>query len=633
MTRRLLNLSLLGVCLLTLTTPVWTAETIPDNSGDEANVVVTATRTSTPIDQVASSVTVITTAQIAATHAPYLVDVLREVPGLMLTQTSGPGHEVDAYLRGGGIRDTLVLLDGIPLNNPITGSSYDLANLTTDNIARIEILRGSQSTLYGSNAVAGVINIITKHGSGKPTTEVTLSGGRYDTGECKISSSGGGNGWNYAFAGSRFATDGFPSAAGGGTPAGSTNNTVSTRVERKFSEAFSLDILGRYVKAKSELAGWENNTAVDDPGSVYNSEQTSLRLEGHWRPGAGKWENIFGISSNQANMSYVPGIQPDDVGGALNGNTLKFDWQSNYSANKHHLLTLGAETARETGKLNELFYGSPYIIPEHTKAMSGYYAQDQITLQSNWFATVGLRLDDYATFGSQTTYRVASTYRLFDNGPRLKATYGTGFNAPSLDQLYDPYYGNTNLQPEKSSSWDAGAEQEFFHGKTAISATYFHNDYENLIQYMVTNYQNVAKATAHGIELVTSFRPSRELHFDLNYTYLSTKGQDGIALPRRPSQQYGATVTFQCTPKLTVNLQGTLVGKRLDEEWNLSATPPTPPVTLPSYTLINLSATYNVTSSINAFARLDNAFNAHYQEVATYATPGRVLSGGMSYKF
>ena len=633
MKHRFSIIPLFGVCLLAFAAPLWAAQSTPDNPDADVTVVVTANKNATPIDQVASSVTVITADQIAATHQPYLVDVLGEIPGLVVTKTGGPGHQVDAYIRGGEDKDTLVLLDGVPLNDPITGGSYDLGNLTTGNIARIEILRGPQSTLYGSNAMAGVINIITKRGSGKPITDVELSGGRYDTAEGRISSSGSANGWNYSLSGSRYTTDGFPSAVGGNHNDAYANNTLSTRFGKQFNKAFSLDFIGRYVKGKTELPTWDfmADTAIDDPGAMLNSEQTSLRLEGRWRPGTGKWENLFGISSNQSNMVYIPGAVAGDADGSMVGKSFKVDWQTNYTADKHHLLTFGVQTEQDSGKIAEVFGTGPAsftdIIPTHHERMNGYFAQDQITLLQNWFATVGCRLDDFATFGTAVTYRLASSYHLSDNGPRVKATFGTGFNAPSLDELYDPSYGNPTLQPEKSTSWDLGAEQELSHGKTALSATYFHNDYDNLIRFATTNYQNVANATARGVELLTSFRPSKVLHFDFNYTYTYTVGFNGEPLARRPRQQYGATATYQCTPKLKLNVQGSVVGKRFDKEFD-----PTP-VTLPSYAVFNVAASYAVTTKLGVFLRLDNVFNAHYQQIADYATAGQSLNGGLKYKF
>ena len=308
MKHTLLYLLLCGLCLLSLAIPVWAADAASTATEEEVPITVTATRTEKPIDQVASSVTVITEAQIQATNEPFVVDVLRDtVPGLMVTQSGGPGGYAQLYLRGGDPSQTLVMIDGVPLNEPDAyNGSYDLSTLTTDNIARIEVLRGPQSTLYGSKAMAGVINIITKRGNGKPKTSLTLSGGSFTTGEGSLTSSGSGQKWNYSFSGSRYSTAGFPSAPGGVIPNGYYDTTLSTRVGEMVNKDFSFNLIGRYTNARAQQNNENLMTGalVDDGEQGYNTEQTTMRAEGHWRPGQGKWENIFAIESDEQSHFY-----------------------------------------------------------------------------------------------------------------------------------------------------------------------------------------------------------------------------------------------------------------------------------------------------------------------------------------
>lgn len=629
-------LPLLGLCLMSLTA-AWTAPAAvcPD---EEVEVVVTATRTETPVEEVASSITVITEEQIEATQEPLVVDVLREVPGLYVSQTGGPGRTVDVYLRGAGPGQTLVMLDGVELNDPISSSrAYDLANMTVDNIARIEVLRGPQSTLYGSDAVAGVINIITKRGTGDPQTSVTLDGGSFNTGQGRLTSSGAVNDWNYSFSGSRYVTDGFSAASewrGNPEDDGYTNTTLSTRIGRRVNDNLSIDLIGRYIDGAVDVDGWSMATgsAADDLLNITDTEQWIWRGEGRWCPGGGCWEHIIGISSNRLARDYTnedgPGEEDTADQSSYTGSSMKYDWQANYAASASHCVTVGIEHEEDHGE----FTSAWSALDEQEVRTTGYYAQDQITLQPNWFATLGLRLDDHETFGAETTYRVTSSYHLSPS-TRLNATYGTGFKAPTLYQLYDPYNGNIDLLPEESTSLDAGIEQEFLDGCAALSVTYFENDFDNLIQWlwdtetMSGRYQNASTAESSGVEVVAAYRPSAYWQFDVNYTNTKTAGPNGQPLARRPRHQYGAVITYHASPRFRVNLNGVWVGERLDKVWE-----PTP-VTLPSYTLVNLAGTYQVNTTTSAYFRIDNLFGEDYEEVYGYGTSGRALNFGMTYTF
>ena len=252
-------------------------------------------------------------------------------------------------------------------------------------------------------------------------------------------------------------------------------------------------------------------------------------------------------------------------------------------------------------------------------------------MQRNWLTTAGVRLDDNSTFGSQLTYRVTTTYQYADNYPRLKATYGTGFRAPLLYELYDPNTGNPNLKPERSSSWDAGFEKDFLHGRAAFSATYFSTDYDNLIEWVLTNpttyagsNENVASASARGVELVASYHPSRKLDMNLNYTNTDALASNGQPLEQQPRNHYGAAINYRWTPKLSLNLNGVMVGQR----WGSFVGPE-----LPDYILVNPERSYTVATAVRAFLRVDNLLNKDYQEFTGYATARRSVNGGVSYTF
>jgi vitamin B12 transporter len=226
---------------------------------------------------------------------------------------------------------------------------------------------------------------------------------------------------------------------------------------------------------------------------------------------------------------------------------------------------------------------------------------------------------------------VASSYLLNPSGTTVKATYGTAFKAPVVYQLYDPVYGNSSLKAETSESWDAGIEQPFRHGRGAVSATYFDSRYTNLIQFVLTNpatyagtFENVARATSHGIELAVSYKPAAKLSTQLNYTGTEARDETGAVLTRQPSDVFSLTADYQATRKLSLNANGTVVGPRTDQA---------APARLRAYTLLNLAGNYRFSTAYSGFLRVDNALNQHYEEAYSYRTPGLGIYGGISRTF
>ena len=244
---------------------------------------------------------------------------------------------------------------------------------------------------------------------------------------------------------------------------------------------------------------------------------------------------------------------------------------------------------------------------------------------------MGLRLDDHEDFGSEITFRITSAYLLEETGTKLKATYGTGFKAPTLYQLYgppDPTYGpvgNPDLDPEKSRGWDAGIEQEFLGDRVIIGATYFANDFEDLIEFpWGMGYVNVSKAEAEGIELSASIRPCEDLLLRGNYTYTHTENKNTEEeLLQRPKDKFGVDVNYRFGRKGNANLEVLYVGKRLDYGQ----------VRLGGYALVNLAASYDINENLKLFGRIDNLFDRKYEEAKGFGTPGFSVFGGLKLIF
>ena len=604
-------------------------------------VVVTATRIEEPIKEVASSVTVITETEIESKKARTVLDVLRDVPGLDVSQSGGPGQLIDIFIRGAKPEHTLIMIDGVEMNDPMSpGRSYDLANLMVDNIERIEIVRGPQSTLYGSDAIGGVINIITKKGEGKPKFFISGEGGTYSTFREAAGLSGGTKWANYSLGISHLDTQGFSAAHekyGNTEKDGHKNTSLSVRVGVTPTENLDVDFIVRYIDAKTDLDA-HGGRGGDDPNYVSESKQLFFRTQVSLLLCDGRWEQKLGFSLSNHDRDYRDDkdVQhPDDSSrGFYDGKMWKVDWQHNLYLHKTNTLTIGVEYEEEKGE-SEYSWESAWgpgkaVFPEKIADIKGAYIQDKLTLYESFFATLGIRVDDHSSFGSEITYRIAPAYLFKKTGTRIKATYGTGFKAPSLYQLYAPAtvwgpIGNENLKPEKSIGWDVGIEQYLFQDRLILGATYFRNDFEDLIDFdWAEGYINIAKARTEGAEIFASIRPIEDLTARAGYTYTDTEDKKtGEKLLRRPMNKGSLNLNYRFLKKGVANLDVIYVGRR--DDW----VPYPERGKVNDYTLVNLAASYDISKNVQVFGRVENLLDREYEEVWGYGTQRFSLFGGI----
>jgi len=613
-------------------------------------VVVTATRVETPIEEIASSMTVISSKEIERKQKATVLEVLRGIPGLDVVQTGGVGRETSIFIRGANSEHTLVMIDGVEVNDPMSPKrSYEFAHLTVDNIERIEILRGPQSTLYGSDAIGGVIHIITKKGEGKPKFFLSAEGGSYTTFRETTGVSGGDKLVNYSLALSRFDTDGISAASkkdGNYEKDGYENTSLSTRLGFTPLENLNIDFILRYVGTESEIDGWDfiRGVPMDDPNYVAKSKHFLFRPQVGLSLFDNCWVQKLGFSISQHNRDYKNKKDPQYPffeKGHYDGQLLKFDWQHNLQLHKTSSLTFGFEYEEEEGKSKYYSDGSLSLFPKKTANIKGYYIQDQIKLWDRLFATLGLRIDDHSRFGTETTYRIAPAYLIKETGTKIKGTFGTGFKAPSLYQLFAPAFyfwevrypvGNKDLNPEKSKGWDFGVEQDLFKDRVTLGATYFRNDFKDLIDYATgIGYINIAKAESEGLELFASVKPIDDLTLRVNYTYTDTEDKiTGEDLLRRPKNKFGIDLNYHFLKKGNANLAVIYVGKRNDTDFTVY---PSRIIKLDRYTLVNLSASYDITKNFQLFGRIENLFDKDYEEAKGYGTPGLSFFGGIKLSF
>ena len=613
-----------------------------------SEVVVTATRTPIPAIEAASSITIIDSAQIASLNKRSVFGLLKDQYGVSFTQQGAPGSLSYVYLRGSDPSQTLVLIDGVAVNmTSDPDNTFDFANLPVDNINRIEILRGPQSTLYGSNALGGVINIITQKGSGAPKFFLSSEGGTYKSFKYNAGIDGSLNIFNYALTYSRFKTDGFPSASskyGNSVNDGTSNYNLSSRLGASFSSNFDLNLFIRFTNAQTELAqhgGFEG----DDPSYIYNTQEQSYRLEGKLSLLGGMWEQIYSASFFRNVRKYgfdSTLFNPASSNSLYDGNSITFNWQNNLKL-PANLISMGLDEVKESAISNYIYNSSVFgnfdsYFPQNSASTFGIYLQDQLNIGKNLFSSFGIRNDIHSRFGSVFTYRIAPAYIFWKTGTKIKATFGTAFKSPSLFYLYDPAYGNINLKPEKSTGWDAGVEQFLFNDKIDAGINYFNNSFTDLFGFD-NNFRaiNIDKAQTKGIELYISAKVIPELNLNFNYTYTDAKDLsplDGIdynkPLLRRPQNKLGLNADYNFRNVWNTNLEIIYVGARYDKDFNQY---PVPRVKLPDYTLFNVSLSYNILAGIQVYGRVDNLFNKYYEDVLGYATPGRSGYLGVKLNF
>jgi len=600
-------------------------------------VVVTATRTATPLSEIASSVTVISAGEIEEKQQATVLDVLRSVPGISIFSNGNQGAATTISLRGTDNKHTLVLIDGIEFRDAATlGGGPQLENLTTDDIERIEIVRGAQSVLYGSDAIGGVINIITRKGGETPHAYVTVEGGSYNTRHGNFGFSTGNDLFKLALSASIFDTDGYSAAneKNGNTEEDGYNNTnLSLKAGLTPGDAFELNLTLRATDAEYDYDdGFDYLTYLTmDSDASQESEDLFGRVEGVFHLLDDRLQLTAGAAVTDTSRT-ISGDYPADY----DGKVTKYDLLGTLRLNSRHTLTAGVETEKEDADI-----ATASSTTRGSSRTSAVFLQDQF-VAGDFITTAGVRHDEHGEFGGHTTWSLAPAYTIQATGTRLKGSIGTGFRAPSINELYGSpalydwgtvvysyLNGNTDLKPEESFSWDIGFEQLLIDGKLIFGLSYFNNDIDNYIKNTLTSierdegvttmtYQtvNIAELKTSGIEADVEWYPSELVTVKLNYTYTDSRKDDDSRKARLPLHHAAISVDLYPTEKLQLNANASYSSERDDGAVA---------ETLDAYTLVNLAAAYQLTDNIKLFGRIDNLFDEDYEEVAGYGTAG--LSG------
>jgi vitamin B12 transporter len=628
----------MAIVMLLLLSALMYAQEEETNKTEKINhykIVVSATLEETTTDKIGNSVTVVTAEEIERMQARTVLDVLSLVPGLQIIQNGGLGGTASVFIRGAKSEHTLLMIDGVEMNDVISpGRSYNFADLTTDNIERIEIIRGPQSILYGSDAIGGVINIITRKADGDFKGYGYVEGGSYGTYRGQASVTGGNDGVNFAAAGSYIKNDGFSAAdeelEGNSEEDGYRNTSFSARLGLKPTDKSGIDFTMRYIDASADIDGG-GGAFNDDPNSTVDTKQLTLRGQGKALVLDNKLELITGLaysSTERITENGVDAVNPFSSSNATyNGDLMKFDGRATFHANENIRMTAGFETEEETGFSEYRSEGAwgPYvdIFDEQavrTNSFFGLLSSSFDTLT----ATAGVRYDDHDLFGDKTTYRLTIAYTIPTSHTIIRGSFGTGFKAPSLYQLYSSY-GSESLEPEESTGWDVGIEQPFANAQIRVGANWFYTDFENMIDFdsLTFTYANIAEAKSQGFEVFAKARVIEGVEVEANYTYTDAEEETTEEkLLRRAKHRANAQLNFIPMEGVNLNINGLYVGTREDQVY-VGWLPER--IELESFFLINVAGSVKVMDQLTVFGRIHNLFDEEYEWVSGYATAG--LSG------
>ncbi len=605
----------------------------PAKDDEPEEVIITATRLKATPSQVGSSVTVITAEDLEEKQQHFLLEALRDVPGVDIRRSGGPGSQVSIFMRGTDSDHTLLMIDGIQLHDVSspTGAAV-LDQLSVGNVERIEVVRGPQSTLYGSDAIGGVINIVTKKGKGPAKFKTSLEGGSFGTTIERFGFSGGGEVFNYSVSASRMDSEGFSTRSNDNEDDSYGSTSLAGRFGFEAGESFGVDIFLRYINADTEI------DAGSDPNvSETNSTQRMLKVEPRLTLVDGLWEQKLAVWTHKIERDNrgTGFVLPSFFAGTISG----VDWQHNLFVHESNTITLGAELEKQEAESRVA--GLPEVDVETSN--QAFYVQDQLQLGELFSGTAGLRLDEHDDFGQAVTYRVAGAFDLKDSGTVLRSSIGTGFKAPSLLELFDSSFGSNNpdLQPEESIGFDLGVEQSFAERKFILGVTYFRIEVDNMIVAVFDgmNFRNinVEEVVTKGYESFLTFEPDKSLRARLRFTLTETEAKkaasfgitEGSQLLRRPRKKASLDVTNRFgEDKARITTSVLYIGERQDIDPVTFST-----VTADAYTVVNVAASYKPNDTLKIFGRFDNLFDEQYEEVLGFNTSGFAVFAGVKLSF
>ncbi|WP_150290605.1 TonB-dependent receptor plug domain-containing protein [Sphingobium estronivorans] len=586
---------------------------------EDEEIIVTALGIEQPRDEVGQAVTVIDADTIRTRQSVSVTDLLATTPGVRFSRNGGVGGVTGVSLRGAETTQTLVLIDGVKVNDTSgIGDMYDFGNLLTGNIQRIEILRGSNSIVYGSQAIGGVVNVMTGTPGEDFAGNASVDYGYRDTLDAKADISGtsgiasGGVGVAY------FRTDGISAASNGTEKDGYKNLAANAKLKLNFTDALSLDLRGYYIHADLDT----DNGIVDSVADTSRTDQYIGYAGLNLALLDGKLTHRAAVTWFRTDRDYTSGFGPF----GYSGTNLRFEYEGVYQPVEQARLIFGYD--HERPDYDFAGFGS---VESHKADIDSVYALAVVKPLAGLSLTGGVRHDDHSQFGGATTFGANANYTPNDGATNLRISYGEGFKAPSLYQLYGADVGNTALLPERSESYDVGFDQRLDGDRAILSVTAFLRDTKNQINYdysigLYGGYNNIDNTRAKGVEAMLTLKPVDALIFTAAYSYVDARDRDtGARLPRRAANAVSVSADYVWPFRLSTGATVTMVGDSFNDSTNAQR--------LDGYAVANVRASFPITDNLEIYGRVDNLFDEGYATVYGYGTYGRSAYGGVRVRF
>lgn len=589
------------------------------DEGGPADIVVVASGVAQPADSVAQSVTVLDRELIEQRQTVAVADLIATTPGVAMARNGGAGGVTSLFVRGADSDHVLVLIDGVRVNDQSSPTgAYDFGALQTGSIDRIEILRGANSTIWGSQALGGVVNIITAM---PPEDGVLLNAnaeyGAHDTGQASARVGYAGGPIQASLGGAFYSSDGFSATTADDERDGNEQYQLNGRVDIRVAEGFGLDLRGFHSRSDLELDGFTPE-GVTKQSTLYAGGRGAL-LDGSLNLRGG-----YSLSDTRRSNSSAFGTS------RFKGRAERAEFRGDWRASSKLWFVFGAENEWTSAD-------NSFLLAEQRSRLTSIYGQVQLMPVEGLTLTGGARHDDHRQFGGETSFSAGAAWRI--GATRLRASYAEGFKAPALDQLFADY-GNVGLTPERSRNIDAGVEQSFLDGRVTAAVTWFDRKTSDQIVYFScsTNpdplcegrgdfgayYRNIRRTTAEGVEAELTVRPDDSLVLRANYTYLNARNRsapfDGLQLPRRPRQTLNGSVDWTYD-RYALGATVRLVGDAFDNIANS--------VRLDSYAVADVRASVEIADGITLYGRVENLFDTDYATAFGYRTLGRSAYGGI----
>ena len=611
--------------------------------GDMENILVSASLLPITINRSANAITIIDRNEINNRAVVSASDLLRDVAGLAVSRSGAQGSQTQIRMRGGEANHLLVLVDGVEANNPAQSDEFNWGTLVAAHIERIEIIRGPQSSMLGSDAMAGVVNIITRSTDQPLSANAFFETGGFNTQNNGISIGFKDGGFDMRLGVSDLQTDGENISRSGSEKDGYENTNLNLKSGWRASDQLRLTFVARQSDGMNEYdADSDFDSLIDDQDNVSKFRSATMQLKADYSSFNGHWQHQLSMAqSTNKNAEFnqrTPGTVTDS-----NKDQYRLVSSLLWDELNHRLSLLierEEEEFQQRGPINDYgvfgIYDPNQSRSRDTDSLALEYRAD---ISEKLTLAVSTRHDDNSEFNSSDTSRVEAIYQINDS-VRLRSAYGTAIKNPTFTErfgFYTNFIGNPSLEPEESSNWELGIDQLFNQGGSTLSVTFFNSELENEIdgnfmdpvtfRHTSKNRQGLSKR--QGMELTTVNKLNDAVSLNTSYTYTDSVESDGanrlMDEVRRARHIGSLNLSWQAMDSLHINANAQYNGSQMDVVYPKN-------VKLADYTVVNLSANYRATPNLDVYVRFDNLLNESYEEVFSYQTLGFSANIGVRYK-